>query len=170
MKYLILKRRRESDDDPFMQMVAAGSTGDLQLPFLGKSQDLRDRDVAEIRREPDTEDVIPSILFTLVKPLDETFAGSVESEAWGLDAVGAKTSSQDGKGVTVAVLDTGIDKSHPAFLGMRFGQENLMDFTVYEHGSLGSADDVHGHGTHVAGTIFGRSVNGTRIGVAPGVE
>jgi subtilisin family serine protease len=30
-------------------------------------------------------------------------------------------------------------------------------------------DDEHGHGTHCAGTIFGRNTNGTRIGVAPGV-
>ncbi|UUZ52799.1 S8 family serine peptidase [Massilia sp. H-1] len=29
--------------------------------------------------------------------------------------------------------------------------------------------DGHGHGTHCAGTIFGRAVNGIRIGVAPGV-
>jgi subtilisin family serine protease len=29
--------------------------------------------------------------------------------------------------------------------------------------------DVHGHGTHCAGTIFGRDVNGLRIGIARGV-
>ena len=29
--------------------------------------------------------------------------------------------------------------------------------------------DQHGHGTHCAGTIFGREVQGRRIGVAPGV-
>ena len=29
---------------------------------------------------------------------------------------------------------------------------------------------MHGHGTHCAATIFGRDVDGTRIGVAPGVE
>ena len=42
-------------------------------------------------------------------------------------------------------------------------------FTTNEEGVAGSAPDEHGHGTHVAGTIFGRDVNGTRIGVARGV-
>ena len=31
-------------------------------------------------------------------------------------------------------------------------------------------DDNHGHGTHCAGTIFGREVDNQRIGVAPGVN
>jgi len=31
-------------------------------------------------------------------------------------------------------------------------------------------DDEHGHGTHCAGTIFGRTVENKRIGVAPGVK
>lgn len=71
--------------------------------------------------------------------------------------------------MTVAVLDTGIDKDHAAFAGMNFRAEDLMDFTSNEEGSAGSAPDVHGHGTHVAGTIFGRDLNGTRIGIARGI-
>jgi subtilisin family serine protease len=169
MKYLILKRRKDADD-PFMEMVSAGAGADPQFPFLVRSQDLGDRDVAEVRRDPETEDVIPSIPFTLIKPLDESSPGSVVNKAWGIEAVGAATGSQNGAGVTVAVLDTGIDKSHAAFSGLLFDRENLMDFTVDEQGTPGSAADVQGHGTHVAATIFGRDVNGTRIGIAPGVK
>jgi subtilisin family serine protease len=44
-----------------------------------------------------------------------------------------------------------------------------MDFTVDESGIPGSATDEHGHGTHVACTIFGRKVDGIRLGVAPGI-
>jgi subtilisin family serine protease len=63
--------------------------------------------------------------------------------------------------VTVAILDTGIDASHAAFAGMTLVQQ---DFS-------GTGDgDRQGHGTHCAGTVFGRDVEGTRIGVAPGVE
>ena len=36
--------------------------------------------------------------------------------------------------------------------------------------TTGSDDDKDGHGTHCAGTIFGRDVDGLRIGVARGVD
>jgi subtilisin family serine protease len=61
----------------------------------------------------------------------------------------------------VAVLDTGIDRSHPAFAGMNVIES---DFTGEGNG------DLDGHGTHCAGTIFGQDVNGRRIGVARGVS
>lgn len=81
--------------------------------------------------------------------------------AWGLEAIGATQSRMDGAGVVVAVLDTGIDASHAAFRGVTLVEQN---FTGDGNG------DVNGHGTHCAGTIFGRDVDGTRIGVARGVK
>ncbi len=78
---------------------------------------------------------------------------------WGIRAVRADTSPFTGAGVTVAVLDTGIDPNHPAFAGVE----------LVRHFTDESDDDTHGHGTHCAGTIFGRDADGVRIGVAPGV-
>jgi subtilisin family serine protease len=59
-----------------------------------------------------------------------------------------------GAGVTVAVLDTGIDMSHPAFAGRLvpgFDFVNL-DANASEEGAYGQ-DVAYGHGTHVAGLI-----------------
>jgi subtilisin family serine protease len=81
--------------------------------------------------------------------------------SWGIAAVGADVSTYTGDGTVVAVLDTGIDRAHPAFAGM----------TLVEQDFSGSGDgDRAGHGTHTAGTIFGRDVDGVRIGVARGVS
>jgi subtilisin family serine protease len=73
---------------------------------------------------------------------------------WGVQAVGADTSPFSGEDIIVSVLDTGIDPTHPAFAGVELVRKNFTS---------ASDDDEHGHGTHCAGTIFGRTVNNTRI-------
>ncbi|GLY92815.1 serine protease [Actinoplanes sp. NBRC 103695] len=70
----------------------------------------------------------------------------------------------DGTGVTVAILDTGIDATHPDFAGKIVAQENFT--------SLPTADDNVGHGTHVASIIAGSGAKsgGKYKGVAPGAK
>ena len=162
MKYLVLKKNTSPFGDPFLEAV-----GDDGPSFDAGVEELGARDAADRRRDPGVEDVIPSIPFSLVEPLD---AAAPDPPGWGIEAVGAATAPEDGDGVTVAVLDTGIDTAHPAFAGLTFDATNLMDFTTNDAGVPGAAPDQHGHGTHVAGTIFGRDVGGVRIGVARGVR
>ncbi|MDX3352794.1 S8 family serine peptidase [Streptomyces sp. ME01-24h] len=71
----------------------------------------------------------------------------------------------DGTGVTVAVLDTGIDATHPDVAASIVGK---VDFT----GSPTGTKDGHGHGTHVASTVLGSGAasKGLRKGVAPGAK
>ncbi len=65
-----------------------------------------------------------------------------------------------GKGVSVAVLDTGIDSTHPDLAPQLAGAANFTDE---------SAGDLVGHGTHVASTIAGTAAAsaGKYKGVAP---
>ena len=88
--------------------------------------------------------------------------------AWGLEAIGLKQNPfYSGDGVTLAILDTGIDEEyehHQAFAGHNIDPKN---FTSTNEGDW---KDEDGHGTHCAGTIFGNPVNDTPIGVAPGVK
>lgn len=118
---------------------------------------------AEIARKDDIAAVAPVIPMKLIAPVknDKDDTSLSDESVWGIQAVGADTSPWDGDGIIVAVLDTGIDPDHPAFNGVNLVRRN---FTTE------SDDDIVGHGTHCAGTIFGRNVNGNRIGVAPGVK
>ncbi|MGX1668138.1 S8 family serine peptidase [Streptomyces sp. NPDC055400] len=70
----------------------------------------------------------------------------------------------DGKDVPVAVLDTGVDSTHPDLAGRI---KETKNFTSEADGV-----DHNGHGTHVAATIAGSggASDGAHKGVAPGAE
>ncbi|MGN9914477.1 S8 family peptidase [Phytohabitans sp. LJ34] len=70
----------------------------------------------------------------------------------------------DGTGVTVAVLDTGIDDTHPDLAGSVTARRNFVP-------DVETGLDLNGHGTHVASTIAGSGAasGGRYKGVAPGV-
>jgi len=117
--------------------------------------------VVDLDRDPDVVAVTQPMATTLIRPVMSASAVPTTGDAWGIASVLADQSPYTGAGVTVAVLDTGIDRSHPAFAGM----------TLVERDFTGEGDgDVDGHGTHCAGTIFGQDVSGQRIGVARGVS
>src|SRR3546814_4707950 len=47
------------------------------------------------------------------------YATDVSLSTWGIQAVGADKSGYSGKGVRLAILDTGIDLEHPDFAGRK---------------------------------------------------
>jgi serine protease AprX len=67
--------------------------------------------------------------------------------------------SQTGAGVTVAVLDSGVDASHPDLAG------HVLAVNV--NNTASGPSDGYGHGTHVAGIIGGQDPTGQNIGIAP---
>lgn len=88
------------------------------------------------------------------------FADTAEL-TWGLQAVLAAESGYTGRGIRVAVLDTGFDAGHPDFSG--------RDVTTASFITGEDSHDGHGHGTHCIGTSCGpRTLASARgYGVAP---
>ena len=94
-------------------------------------------------------------------PGDITYGPSVATLSaaptnWGMEATGIdRLRTRFGEGEVIAVLDTGLDHTHPEFAGRIKG---VRSFVPGE-----SAFDGNGHGTHCAGTAAGESVT---VGVA----
>jgi thermitase len=88
------------------------------------------------------------------------------SSSWALPKIGAPTAwdSAIGSGITVAILDTGVDGSHPDL------KANLVPgWNMFDNNS--NTSDVFGHGTKVAGTVAMVANNGAgSAGVAHGAR
>lgn len=69
-----------------------------------------------------------------------------------------------GKGITVAILDTGCDTTHSDLKERIVGGRN---FTNDDGGNVDVYEDYNGHGTHVAGTIAAIENNTGVVGIAP---
>lgn len=86
----------------------------------------------------------------------------------------ASTYGLDGTGITVAVLDTGVDTDHPDLAAAIVDQRCfLVGGGCPGGGTTGtSAEDGAGHGSHVSGTILGRGndAGGAEGGFAPGAS
>jgi subtilisin len=96
--------------------------------------------------------------------LESPAAGPHPRIPWGIERVGAPQfwSRTRGEGAAVAVIDTGIDASHPDLSGQVIGGVNILDPRHPDDWK-----DDEGHGTHVSGTIAGSGLNGGLAGVAP---
>ncbi len=106
-----------------------------------------------LRRNPKVTSVEEDIT---VQVIEETLP-------WGIDRIDAEIvhSQNKGRGVKVAILDTGIDLDHR---DLRIaGDVTFVPETT-------SGDDDHGHGTMVAGVVAALDNNRGVVGVAPEVE
>jgi len=92
-------------------------------------------------------------------PLADTGAAT-----WGLQATRVLSSPYRGRGIRVAILDTGLDLRHPDFSGRAVVTKSFA-------GQL-PIDDANGHGTFCAGVACGpeQPAQAPRYGVAPAAE
>lgn len=87
------------------------------------------------------------------------FADTAEY-TWGLQATRVSTSPYSGAGIKLAVLDTGVDLTHPDFVGRAIVSATFIPNQAVQ--------DLTGHGTHCVGTSCGpqKPAGSRRYGVA----
>lgn len=104
----------------------------------------------------------PDICVTITEPLVQKAIAPNMMLPWGVEKIQAPMAWRwsQGKGIRIAVIDTGISSYHPALQRNYRGGINILSPYV-------EPEDYNGHGTHVAGIIAGRFTELGIIGVAP---
>lgn len=100
-------------------------------------------------------------------------AGQGGFAGWGQRLMGltqVADGQMTGRGIKVAIVDSGCDNTHPALTHVRIGQ----DYTNFNADHMPSSDtwtvDTMSHGTHCAGVIAGNGKNGHIRGFVPEAE
>lgn len=92
---------------------------------------------------------------------------------WGLERIGAPQAwaRGTGEGVTIAVVDSGVDLAHEELRDQVVGHTSCVGADGDPGACRGSGQDDNGHGTHVAGIALAATGNGRGIaGVAPDAD
>jgi subtilisin family serine protease len=129
----------------------------------GFAATIPDAKLAKIKNDPRVAAVVEDQIVTAdVKPAPAPVpvpTQPAQTVPTGIDRIDAENLTNNGADVTVAVIDTGIDLTHPDLVGNILGKGKSCVPRVI------SANDDNGHGTHVAGTIAAVDNNEIKIGV-----
>lgn len=114
---------------------------------------------ASLRNDPRVDYVEPDRIVMLGKPGGGGGGGTAgQSVPYGIARVG----SASGAGKTAWIIDTGVDLDHPDL-----NVDVARSISMFTSGrDAGTADDMNGHGSHVAGTIAAKNNSIGVIGVA----
>ncbi|QKG59082.1 S8 family serine peptidase (plasmid) [Hymenobacter sp. BRD128] len=99
-----------------------------------------------------------------IEAAQETLTSFADSDTftWGLQATGVDQSKFSGKGVRIAILDTGFDMANPELAARVVASQSFIN-------GVTTAQDDNGHGTHCMGTLCGPKMPnrpGPRYGIA----
>ncbi|MCW6005635.1 S8 family serine peptidase [Micromonospora sp. CPCC 205371] len=158
---------KDSKTLPVIVRYPAGARSDLSrraddLPASARTATLATVNAAAVEVEkPNAETFWASALAGIDSLwLDGRVQADLAESVPMIGAPQAWASGYDGSGVTVAVLDTGVDEKHPALAGKVTATRSFVPGQ--------GVQDGNGHGTHVASTVAG--VDGRYKGVAPGAS
>lgn len=142
---------------PVLAVEAERIVYPLETAFVHTAEYLQGfRDAAAaLAASPAAAATVPAVVATSAGPtVDESRA------TWGVQQTRVLTSAASGRGIKVAVLDTGMNVDHPDFA------DRMIVTRSFVPGE--KVDDGHGHGTHCIGTACGPRVPGQlpRYGIA----
>lgn len=126
-----------------------------RMHIVTVSQGSEESMVQALALDPDVEF---AELDRLVAPEVTSANDTYFSNAWHLTTLGVSTAWDiaKGNGVIVAILDSGVDSTHPDLVGKLVSGWNLVD-------NNSNTSDVYGHGTMVAGVVGAVSNNGSGV-------
>jgi subtilisin family serine protease len=148
----IVKLEDGADPQAAAAAVGAVPTHVFSTALRGFAGTLTAGQLKTLAKRSDVELIEPDQLVTA----DFTQNMDASGQPWGLDRIDQRPTALDGQytyyrdawGVRAYVLDTGIQSKHPEF------EDRAI--AVYDAWG-GNGQDCHGHGTHVSGTIGGKT-------------
>lgn len=168
------------------EQLAAGNLPRWYKVTLSKDADVQAL-VEELKNAPEIEAVEPNYIYQITTVPNDNYVSSRGSwgqyyeDLWGLYKISALSGwdIETGSGqVVVAVVDTGVDITHPDIVNNLWVNKNEIAGNHIDDDSDGYVDDIdgwnfvkcsgeikdgHGHGTHVAGIVAAAGNNGLGI-------
>jgi subtilisin len=144
----------------------------LHFPNLGVSLGTVSREGLQGLRadKKHVASVVGAPQLSMIRPTRVAAAKLTKTFTWGIEALGVRKlwdQGFTGKGILIGHCDTGVDGAHPALKDAIANYAVLDDLGRLAKRPPKPAEDTGEHGTHTAGTIAGRPINGKNIGVAP---
>jgi subtilisin family serine protease len=155
-EYIVLLKSGGPEVSGVAKQLVTEAKGDLRYVYTdvlrGFSARIPGRAVEGLRHNPIVESVSPNGVVRIDESQDSP-------PSWGLDRIdqaalplsGSYSYGASGSGVNAYIIDTGIRATHQEIAGRVFPGFSAISDSV-------GTDDCNGHGTHVAGTVGGKTV------------